>query len=193
MSVDAVPATGRARVGDAEREATVEELRTAVGAGRLDLDEFDRRATRAFAAENAAELAAVTADLAPRPGPYPPRMAATGPVVARFGAIEVTSTSVRTPGGDFPLAGTTWRTEDRWCTRRVLPSWAIVLAVFGFLLVPFVSLLFLLVRERRTSGVVRVVVDGGIRPYAVDVPVSSPAAARAVHYQVGYVRTLANA
>lgn len=192
--MDATPASRRVRVGDAEREAVVEQLRAAVGAGRLDLEEFDRRATRAFAAETDAELAAATAGLAPRPGPYPPRMApAGGPVIARFGTIAVTGTAVRTPAGEFPLAGTAWHTYDHWYTTRVLPSWAIALAVLGFFVVPFVSLLFLLVREPRTTGVLQVVVSDGLRQYVADVPVSSPAAARAVQHQVGYVRALANA
>ena len=55
-----LPAT---RVGDADREAAAEQLRTAVADGRLELAELDERLTAAYSARTRAELAAVTADL----------------------------------------------------------------------------------------------------------------------------------
>jgi hypothetical protein len=57
-----LPAT---RVGDADREAAAEQLRTAVADGRLELAELDERLTAAYSARTRAELAAVTADLEP--------------------------------------------------------------------------------------------------------------------------------
>lgn len=198
MAAD-VAAPGAVPVTDTEREAAVERLRTAVGAGRLSLDEFDTRATRVWASETAAELATVTADLERRPGPFPPRMnpptayppRPRSPVVARFGAIEVSRSTVRTPNGAFPLAGSQWHCYDYWQTRRVVPPWAIVLAVLGFFVVPFVSLLFLLVRQPQTTGVLQVAVTDGVRRHVVDLPVGSPAQARAIEYQVAHVRSLA--
>ncbi|MGA8112758.1 MAG: DUF1707 domain-containing protein [Actinocatenispora sp.] len=183
-----VAAPGPARATDPERDATVERLRTAVGEGRLDLDEFDRRASRAYAAHTIAELAALTRDLVPATG-HPQH---TGELpIARFGTISVTPTSVHTPNGSFALRGSTWRSVDYWRERRVTPGWAVALAIVGFFVVPFVSLLFLLVKEPRTEGVLQVSVADGLRQYVVDMPVASRAHARAIEQQVGYVRTLA--
>ncbi|MBA2282952.1 MAG: DUF1707 domain-containing protein [Actinomycetota bacterium] len=51
------------RVGDQEREACVEDLRTHFAVGRLTLDEFEERTTSALAARVQADLANLTADL----------------------------------------------------------------------------------------------------------------------------------
>jgi hypothetical protein len=174
-------------ISDDDRDAVVARLREAVGAGRLDLDEFDKRAARAYAARTLIELGAVTADL---PGP-PPRFTVGEPVVARFGRITVTDTMVRTSTRSFPLRGSVWRTFDYWQTRRVTPEWAIVLAIVGFFFMPFVSLLFLLVKEQRMSGVLQVAVWDGIRQHAVDLPVRSSLDLQNWRRQVDYVRSLA--
>jgi hypothetical protein len=61
---DAVPDRPPAvRAADAERDAVVARLQTAVGEGRLDLDEFGQRAAAAYAAVTTAELDALLADL----------------------------------------------------------------------------------------------------------------------------------
>ncbi|HEX6328446.1 MAG TPA: DUF1707 domain-containing protein [Jiangellaceae bacterium] len=57
-----LPAT---RVGDADREAAAEQLRTAVADGRLELAELDERLGAVYSARTRAELAAVTTDLEP--------------------------------------------------------------------------------------------------------------------------------
>jgi Domain of unknown function (DUF1707) len=56
------------RVGHAERERLVEELKEHTHAGRLELYEFDERVGRAYAARTAGELDALTADLPRLPG-----------------------------------------------------------------------------------------------------------------------------
>jgi hypothetical protein len=58
------------RASDADREATVARLQTAVGEGRIDLDEFGQRADAAFAAVSRAELDLLVADL-PVSSPHP--------------------------------------------------------------------------------------------------------------------------
>jgi hypothetical protein len=58
------------RASDADREAVVVRLQTAVGEGRIDLDEFGQRAGAAYAAVTAAELDLLVADL-PLHGPPP--------------------------------------------------------------------------------------------------------------------------
>ncbi len=62
----------RMRASDAEREETVATLRHAVGEGRLDMDEFTERTTKAYLAKTRGELIELiddipTAQLAPRP------------------------------------------------------------------------------------------------------------------------------
>src|SRR5688500_8300273 len=66
------------RVSDVERAAVQERLREAVGAGQLDLHEFDARVTTVWQAKTRGELTRVTADLpavptAPPAPPAPPR------------------------------------------------------------------------------------------------------------------------
>ncbi|ODU00219.1 MAG: hypothetical protein ABS81_24265 [Pseudonocardia sp. SCN 72-86] len=51
------------RVGDAERERTEALLRSHVGAGRLDLPEFESRLDAVYAARTQGDLDAVTRDL----------------------------------------------------------------------------------------------------------------------------------
>lgn len=60
------------RVSDADREATVALLREAGGEGRLTFEELADRVERADAARTAAELEALTADLARRRPPAQP-------------------------------------------------------------------------------------------------------------------------
>ena len=55
------------RIGDAERQSVIDQLRIHTGAGRLTLDEFSERADAAWRATTAADLAPLLADLpAPR-------------------------------------------------------------------------------------------------------------------------------
>ena len=60
------------RVSDVERAAVQERLRSAVGAGQLELHEFDERAKTLWAARTRGELEQVTADLPALPPPPPP-------------------------------------------------------------------------------------------------------------------------
>ncbi|HLI38079.1 MAG TPA: DUF1707 domain-containing protein [Streptosporangiaceae bacterium] len=56
-------ADGGIRASDRDRESAAEVLREAYAAGRLDLEEFDERASAAYAARTWGELRALTADL----------------------------------------------------------------------------------------------------------------------------------
>lgn len=60
------------RVSDVERAAVQERLRAAVGAGQLDLHEFDQRVATVWAAKTRGDLRRVTADLPELPSPPPP-------------------------------------------------------------------------------------------------------------------------
>jgi hypothetical protein len=63
MSNGELVARAQQRVGDMEREAAIERLRTAAGEGRLTLDELDGRLESALAARTYGDLDALTADL----------------------------------------------------------------------------------------------------------------------------------
>jgi hypothetical protein len=75
------------RVGDLEREAAVERLRTAAGEGRLTIDELDSRLESALVARTYADLDALTADLPDtRPAPQPERESVR--LAVRHGHLE---------------------------------------------------------------------------------------------------------
>lgn len=88
---DDVPAV---RASDADREAMVARLQTALAEGRIDLDEFGQRAGAAYAAVTTTELAELVADLPAEP---PAEIVGTrGPetVSTVFGDIVVAGPSV---------------------------------------------------------------------------------------------------
>jgi hypothetical protein len=58
---------GRLRAGHADREQAIDTLKTAFVHGQLTKDELDARVGQALAARTYADLAALTADLPPRP------------------------------------------------------------------------------------------------------------------------------
>jgi hypothetical protein len=118
-------------------------------------------------------------------------VAEPGPVIVQIAEIGVTSTVVRTPTGDIPLAGSQWQVNDYWFTSQRIPRWAIVCAVVGFCVLTVFSLLFLLVKESVTQGTVQVTVTNGTRQYVARIPVRDQAAVSAINQQVNYVRTLA--
>jgi hypothetical protein len=80
------------RASDADREATVVRLQSAVGEGRIDLDEFGQRADAAYAAVTMSELDLLVADLPAHP-------ALPVQIVGRRPQEEVTSVF-----GDITLA-----------------------------------------------------------------------------------------
>jgi hypothetical protein len=94
-SDDAIPGPPAVRASDADREAVVTRLQTAVGEGRLDLDEFGQRADAAYAAVTRTELDLLIADL-PADAPRPVEIVgARSPeeVSSVFGDITLTVTS----------------------------------------------------------------------------------------------------
>lgn len=115
----------------------------------------------------------------------------TGPVIVQIAEIEVTSSLVRTPVGDFPLAGSQWQVTDHWFGRRQTPTWAKVLAFAGICVTAGLSLLLLLYKETVPQGTVHVTVTSGARQYVARVPLQRESDAAAINQQVNYVRSLA--
>ena len=79
------PAPGTVRASDAEREAVVAALHTALGEGRLDLTETDSRVTAAYAARDRADLPPLLADLPA--GPDRVAAGAVGPGAPAWSAL----------------------------------------------------------------------------------------------------------
>ena len=123
--------------------------------------------------------------------PLPATTADAGPVIVQIAEIAVTSTTVHTPTGDIPLAGSQWQVNDYWFSQQRIPRWAIVAAIAGFCVLTVFSLLFLLVKETIMQGTVQVTVTNGTRQYVARIPVTDQTAVTAINQQVNYVRTLA--
>jgi len=87
------------RASDADREAAVTRLQTAVGEGRIDLDEFGQRASAAYAAATRTELDALLADL--------PAPASAVPAVGEVIGERTTAEPLFSVFGDVRLAATT--------------------------------------------------------------------------------------
>ncbi|GAA4598747.1 hypothetical protein BJY16_002826 [Actinoplanes octamycinicus] len=126
----------------------------------------------------------------------PPRIPAdptiyVGPVIVQIAEIEVTSTVVRTPAGDFPLAGTQWQVNDFWVTQRRTPTWAKVAGVAGVCFTGGLSLLLFLVKESVPQGTMQVTVTSGPRQYVARIPATDERDVITVNQQVNYVRSLA--
>jgi hypothetical protein len=111
--------------------------------------------------------------------------------IAQIGEIMVTTTMVHTPVGGCPLRGSTWVSQDQWVSSQKTPTWAIVLAIVGFCILTFFSLLFLLAKETVLSGVVQVTVSNGPFTYVARIPVYNQGQAQHVHNQVNYARAMA--
>lgn len=122
----------------------------------------------------------------PGPGTVPP-----GPVIVQIAEIAVTPSTVHTPAGDIPLAGSSWHVADFWQTEQRTPTWAIVLAIVGFFCLTVFSLLFLLAKQTIYRGTVQVTVTNNTRQYVARIPVTHQAQVHHIHHQVNYVRSLA--
>src|SRR5690242_10905412 len=123
--------------------------------------------------------------------PVPPVPPDPGPVIVQIAEISVTSTTILTPTGNLPLAGSQWQVNDYWFSQQRIPRWAIIVAIAGFCVLTVFSLLFLLVKETVMQGTVQVTVTSGSSQYVARIPVTDQAAVTAINQQVNYVRTLA--
>jgi len=113
------------------------------------------------------------------------------PPIAQLGEVSVTSSTIRTPAGAFPLRGSQWMVTDQWTIARQIPTWAKVLAIVLIPCTGFLSLLFLLAKEDYYLGTVTVTITSGPASYVARVPVSDPAQVQHIYNQVNYVRSIA--
>lgn len=105
-----------------------------------------------------------------------------------FPGISVTSSGVHTPHGSIPLEEARFFLSDRTRQSSSTPTYAVVLAITGFFFITFFSLLFLLIKEQKLTGVVELTVSGAGISYTTSIPVSgrndiAELAARVQHVQ----------
>lgn len=112
--------------------------------------------------------------------------------LASIGDIGVSQTSIFLPTGRHSVRGSTWVVTDMSRTEEKIPTVAIVLAVV-FIWLCFLSLLFLLMKERQTTGYIQVAVQGEGFHHTTMIPARSPEALPHVAAQVNWARSLAAA
>ncbi|GAA2995095.1 hypothetical protein [Streptomyces fulvorobeus] len=110
------------------------------------------------------------------------------PVMA-FGDITVMSDSIVTPSGTMPLKGAVWTATDMSRTEEKIPTVAIVLAIV-FALLCLIGLLFLLMKERKTTGFIQVTVTSGGRHHATVIPATGPETFLMVMAQLNSARAM---
>jgi hypothetical protein len=114
--------------------------------------------------------------------------AAWRPLV-QIGDISVDQHWVRTPSGSVPTGQVAWTVQDMTRQYRVIPTYAIVLAVVFFLFC-FLGLLFLLVKEEALTGWLQVTVQGPGLVHSTQVPVSHQAGMMDAYARVSYAQSL---
>lgn len=100
--------------------------------------------------------------------PVPQQGYGGGPMLS-IGDIAIMNDSVVTPSGTMPLKGAVWTATDMSRTEEKIPTVAIVLAII-FALLCLVGLLFLLMKEKKTTGFVQVTVTSGGRHHSTMIP-----------------------
>ncbi|MFF3393676.1 hypothetical protein ACFYW1_22460 [Streptomyces sp. NPDC002669] len=104
----------------------------------------------------------------PQPGMQP----GAGMPVLTFGDIAVMNDQIVTPAGPMPLKGAVWTATDLSRTEEKIPTVGIVLAIV-FALFCLIGLLFLLMKEKRTTGFIQVTVTSGGRHHSTMIPAVS--------------------
>ncbi|MDE3721466.1 hypothetical protein PWG71_08700 [Nocardiopsis sp. N85] len=112
------------------------------------------------------------------------------PLLSTIGDIAITRNTVITPGGRFPIRGTVWTVTDMSRTESNIPVWAIIVAIL-FIWACLLSLLFLLVKDRKTTGHIQVTVQGHGHYHAASIPAAHPGLGAQINQQVNYARSLA--
>ncbi|WP_406137094.1 hypothetical protein [Streptomyces sp. NBC_01089] len=118
-----------------------------------------------------------------------PVPAGGGAPLVSIGDITVVQDGIVTPAGTLPLRGAVWNATDMSRTEERIPPVAIVLAIV-FALLCLIGLLFLLMKEKRTTGFIQVTVTSGGRHHATMIPATGPQTFPQVMGQLNYARSL---
>ncbi|MET9603740.1 hypothetical protein ABZZ17_01600 [Streptomyces sp. NPDC006512] len=120
------------------------------------------------------------------PAPVPGPMGGAG---FALGDITISGDQIITPSGTMPLRGAMWNATDFSRTEEKIPTHAIVLAIV-FALLCLVGLLFLLMKEKVTTGFIQVTVTSGGRHHSTMIPATDAYAMQWVMGQLNYARSL---
>ncbi|PWK61885.1 hypothetical protein BCL76_12523 [Streptomyces sp. CG 926] len=121
-----------------------------------------------------------------------PAYNAPGPVGGAglsLGDITVAGDQIITPSGNMPLRGAMWNATDFSRTEEKIPPHAIVLAIVFFLFC-LLGLLFLLMKEKTTTGYIQVTVTSGGRHHSTMIPAVDAYTYQWVMSQLNYARSL---
>ncbi|MFJ4435494.1 hypothetical protein [Streptomyces sp. NPDC088923] len=124
----------------------------------------------------------------PPPGGVP-QYGGPAPLLA-IGDIIVTQAEITTPAGTMPLKGSVWNASDMSRTEEKISQTGIILAIIFGILLCGLGLLFLLMKERKTSGFIQVTVTSAGRHHSTMVPALGPWSFHQVMQQVNYARSL---
>lgn len=128
----------------------------------------------------------------PQPGaPYPVPTGAGGAPLVSIGDITVVGDSIITPSGTLPLRGAVWNATDMSRTEEKIPTHAIILAIVFFMFC-LLGLLFLLMKEKTTTGFIQVTVTSGGKHHSTMIPANHQGAFQMVMGQISYARSLSN-
>jgi hypothetical protein len=114
-----------------------------------------------------------------------------GAPLLTIGDITVTGDQIVTPAGQLPLRGAVWNATDMSHTEEKIPTHAVVLAIIFFLFC-LLGLLFLLMKEKKTTGYIQVTVTSAGRHHSTMIPAHSPGTFQAVMGQINYARSLSS-
>lgn len=120
-------------------------------------------------------------------GPVP--VGGMGAPLLALGDITIVGDQIITPAGNMPLKGAVWNAMDMSRTEEKIPTVAIVLAIV-FALLCLVGLLFLLMKEKKTTGFIQVTVTSGGKHHATMIPATGPDTIHWVMGQLNYARSL---
>ncbi|MFJ3710959.1 hypothetical protein OG204_23420 [Streptomyces sp. NBC_01387] len=126
--------------------------------------------------------------------PAPPNLpvpAGGGAPLMTLGDITVVPDGIITPAGTLPLRGAVWNATDMSRTEEKIPTVAVVLAIV-FALFCLVGLLFLLMKEKKTTGFIQISVTSGGRHHTTMVPAWGPQSFQQVMGQLNYARSLSS-
>ncbi|WP_307665849.1 hypothetical protein [Streptomyces sp. V1I1] len=129
------------------------------------------------------------------PAGVPVPMGAPAPMggapLVSIGDITVMGDSIVTPAGTLPLRGSVWNATDMSRTEEKIPTHAIVLAIVFFIFC-LLGLLFLLMKEKTTTGFIQVTVTSGGKHHSTMIPAQGPHTFQTVMGQINYARSLSS-
>lgn len=132
---------------------------------------------------------------APPPHGFPQQSAGPTPMsgapLLSIGDITVVGDQIITPAGNLPLRGAVWNATDLSHTEEKIPTHAIVLAIVFFVFC-LLGLLFLLMKEKKTTGYIQVTVTSAGRHHSTMIPAFGPQYFAQVMGQINYARSLSS-